>query len=241
LQGVIISIAWFGKKGKKFSLMIFPLKEIGPVIKYSLAALTGNIIYFILYRIDYWFVESYCPSKSLGNYIQVSRLGHLLIMPCIIIAGTLFPQSSKENISFNSSSFRKLFWIIVLLYSLGGLLVLFAGKPLILFFWGREYNEMYEPLLLTMPGILFLAVSYLFSPIFAGTGKVKLNIIIAFCATIVVIVSNALLVPRLGIKGAAIATTIAFTVMMILYFMFAKLNYAFSVRDLFLNQHKDNK
>jgi O-antigen/teichoic acid export membrane protein len=235
LQGIIVSVSWFIRGRFILSFKLFPLKEISPVIKYSLAALTGNLIYFILYRIDYWFVEYYCSPKSLGNYIQVSRLGQLLILPCTIIAATLFPQSSRQHVSFESASFTRLFRIVVLVYLLAGIFTLAFGKSLILFLWGKDYNEMFEPLLITMPGIIFLAVSYLFSPIFSGKGKVSYNVIICLLTLVAVVVCNLLFVPVLGIMGAAISTTVGFTVMMILYFVFAKLKYGFSVLQLFRN------
>ena len=235
IQGVIISISLFLQRKISFTFKKFLLKEIAPAIKYSVAALSGNLAYFILYRIDYWFVEYYCLPKSLGNYIQVSRLGQLLILPCTIIAATLFPQSSKQAVSFEAKSFARLFRIVVIVYLLAGLFTLAFGKPLILFLWGNEYDEMYVPLQLTMPGIIFLAVSYLFSPIFAGKGKVSYNVIICLLALVVVVILNFMLIPDWGIKGAAIATSGGFAVIMILYFVFAKLNYGFSLKKLFIN------
>jgi O-antigen/teichoic acid export membrane protein len=235
LQGIVVSVSWFIRGGFILSFNLFPLKEISPAIKYSLAALTGNLIYFILYRIDYWFVEYYCSPKSLGNYIQVSRLGQLLILPCTMIAATLFPQSSKQNVSFETTSFIKLFRLVFIAYLLAGLFTLAFGKSLILFLWGHDYDQMFEPLLLTMPGIIFLAVSYLFSPIFSGKGKVSYNVIICLITLVAVVVCNFLFVPLWGIKGAAISTSVGFTVMMVLYFVVAKIKYGFSFWSLFRN------
>jgi len=122
---------------------------------------------------------------------------------------------------------------VIIVYLLGGLFIFAFGRLLILFLWGNEYNEMYEPLILTMPGIIFLAISYLFSPIFSGSGRLSYNIIICLLTLMVVVLFNFLLIPGWGIKGAAVATTAGFAVMMVLYVVFAKLKFGFSVTKLF--------
>ena len=230
LQGIVIAILWFVNNNKTFLLNFNGIKNIIPVMKYSITALAGNFTYFILYRIDYWFVDHYCTEKSLGNYIQVSRLGQLLILPSAIIAGALFPQASREKITFETQSFGKIVRVMLFCYSLAAIFLFLFGEPVILYLWGNEFNEMHEPLMIILPGIIFLAVSYLFSPIFAGQGKVSYNVLIALLTLVVVIICNFLLVPVWGINGAAISTSIGFLVMMILSVIIANRKFGFTLK-----------
>ena len=232
LQGVVICVAWFAFK-RNAGFRLSRLTGLIPVLRYSVVALSGNVIYFILYRIDYWFVQHYCSEKSLGNYIQVSKIGQLLVLPCIILAGTLFPQSSRDDFSFEKTRFKKLFWRVFIIYVAGSLLIIFFGKWIIRFVWGEDYNEMFQPLLITLPGIVFLAISYLFSPTFAGKGKVNYNVFVCLIALAVVVVCNFLFVPIWGTKGAAGATSAGFTAMLITYFSLANRKFHFSPRELF--------
>jgi len=229
LQGVIISVWWFVNSKKPFLLHFNGIKNIIPVMKYSITALAGNFTYFIMYRIDYWFVDRYCTDKSLGNYIQVSRLGQLLILPSVIIAQALFTQASKENITFETQSFGKIVRVMLFCYFLAAVFLFLFGEPVILYVWGNEFDEMYEPLMITLPGIIFLSVSYLFSPIFAGQGKVSYNVLIALLTLVVVVICNLLLVPVWGINGAAVSTSIGFLVMMILNVIIANRKFGFTL------------
>ena len=229
LQGVIISVWWFVNSKKPFLLHFNRIKNIIPVMKYSITALAGNFTYFIMYRIDYWFVDRYCTDKSLGNYIQVSRLGQLLILPSVIIAQALFTQASKENITFETQSFGKIVRVMLFCYFLAAVFLFLFGEPVILYVWGNEFDEMYEPLMITLPGIIFLSVSYLFSPIFAGQGKVSYNVLIALLTLVVVVICNLLLVPVWGINGAAVSTSIGFLVMMILNVIIANRKFGFTL------------
>ena len=63
-------------KQRKTDVPCPPILKI--VIRYSLFALMANLIYFLVNRIDYWFVEHYCSAEDLGNYIQASKLAQML-------------------------------------------------------------------------------------------------------------------------------------------------------------------
>ena len=73
------------------------------VIRYSLVALLANGIYFLVNRIDYWFVQYYCTAKDLGNYIQASKLGQMMLILPSILGSTLFPIFSSRNKSGNTT------------------------------------------------------------------------------------------------------------------------------------------
>jgi O-antigen/teichoic acid export membrane protein len=68
--------------------------EFRGLFRYSVMAFLGNIIFFLLYRIDYWFVERYCTPGQLGNYIQVSKLGQLFFVLPTILAAVIFPLTA---------------------------------------------------------------------------------------------------------------------------------------------------
>ena len=107
------------------------------------------------------------------------------------------------------------------------LLSVLIGKPVITFLWGEGYDEMYGTWLFYVPGVLFLAISYLFSPLFAGKGQVMYNILIGVLALIVVALASFIFVPLWGIRGAAIASSVGFMSMMIFYIIIAKRKFGF--------------
>ena len=73
---------------------LLSLEQFRLLFRYCAMAFVGNIIYFLLYRVDYWFVENYCTPEQLGNYIQVSKLGHLFLIVPTILASAVFPITS---------------------------------------------------------------------------------------------------------------------------------------------------
>jgi len=231
LQGIILFVV--SRNKLKFKKWILPTTaEMQLLLRYSAQSFFSNIVFFLISRSGYWFVEYYCTDSSLGNYIQVSRLGQVFILPAVIIAASLFPQTVGDKINFQSRSFSILSRLLIGIYLSAILLSAFIGNTVISFLWGKEYSEMYSTWLFYIPGVLFLAISYLFSPIFAGKGKVIYNIFIGSITLMVVLVCSFLTIPAWGIHGAAISSSVGFMVMMILYFIIAKRKFGFS----FLNK-----
>ena len=227
VQGIVLLVtSWNTLAIKKWILP--SASEMRLLLRYAGLSLCANIVFFLVSRAGYWFVEYYCNAGSLGNYIQVSRLGQIFILPSIIVAGSLFPQTAGGQLSFQSNSFSLLSRSLIVIYLSAIVLSVLIGKPVISFLWGNEYDEMYRAWLFYVPGVLFLAVSYLFSPIFAGKGKVKYNIIIGLFALVVVATCSYFLIPLWGIRGAAVASSAGFMIMMILYFIIAKIKFGFS-------------
>lgn len=226
VQGIILVII----SRTKLSLPKWELPsstEMQLLLRYAGQSLIANIVFFLVNRSGYWFVDYYCNDQLLGNYIQVSRLGQIFILPAVLIAGSLFPQTAGEKINFQSNSFSFLWRSLIILYVSAMLLSVLIGKPAINFLWGEGYDEMYGTWLFYIPGVLFLAISYLFSPLFAGKGQVMYNILIGILALIVVAIASFILVPLWGIRGAAIASSAGFMSMMIFYIIIARKKFGF--------------
>jgi O-antigen/teichoic acid export membrane protein len=231
-QSIFITFFFFFKN-RLLNFSFLSKREILLISKYAFQALIANVIYFLLNRVDYWFVDYYCDSHSLGNYIQVSKIGQFLILPCIMLSIVIFPQSANGQFSLNSVAFKKILNLLIAFYLSSFLIVLIAGKFIITTIWGNDFIGIYYPLLITLPGIFCLAVSYLFSPVFAGSGKVKTNIYVSVLTLSAVILANLLLVPLWGINGAAISTSIGFAFMMILYLFLSNRAFGFSIKKIF--------
>lgn len=196
--------------------------QIKWILTYAGQSLIANLVFFLFSRIDYWIVDAYCSDESLGIYMQATRIGQLLVLPASLLAGILFPHATARPGVIKSRSFRKRFLQVALAYSLVSVAILLFASPVIQMLWGKGYEGIYTPLVITLPGILALALSYLFAPLFAATGNVRWNIGVGLVVLAVVLASNLIAVPRMGINGAALSTSIGFMVMLILNFIIAR-------------------
>jgi O-antigen/teichoic acid export membrane protein len=97
----------------------------------------------------------------------------------------------------------------VFLASVFLLFVLSAGS---LFLWtfGQKYLPAYPAFLLLLPGTFVFTVGKILGTIFLGRRRLWISNVAAAGICIINITANLLLIPRLGIMGAAIGSTLAY-------------------------------
>lgn len=237
LQGLVLAIA-FIIKNKSWQQFGLPgLGQLKKLAKYSLTALVANVIFFLVYRVDYWFVHintASCTESDLGNYIQVSKLGQLFLIVPQIIASVIFPKSAgtAERGEINASImiiarlFSQLFLLVIIV-------TLLFGNNLFTIVFGETFNRMQVPFLIIIPGIFCLSVLALLSAYFSGKGNLKVTVAGAAIALLVVIAGDYFLVPLYGIVGAAILSTIGYFVNFLYSLLRFYKDYSLSWADFF--------
>jgi O-antigen/teichoic acid export membrane protein len=230
-------------KNKSFQNISLPsLNEYKFLFRYAFLALAANIVFFLVYRADYWFVRhSPVSSKEdLGNYIQVSKHGQMLLILPQIIASAVFPQTASEidrqnvrdTLLLLSRSFL-LFYVIIIA------VVAMIGEWLFPFVYGETFNRMYWPTLLLLPGIWALSVMVLLAAYFSGKGNVKINIYGGILSVIIVLAGNYFFTFRYGMIAAALISTVAYcSYMFFLMNLFLK-EYNVPLSDFFITKRSD--
>lgn len=219
LQGVFLAIV-FLLKNKSFGFLSIPTAiEFKQILRYSLIALAGNLVFFFVYRIDYWFVRyntQSCSPEDLGNYIQASKLGQLMLVIPQIMASAIFPQTASGALRSDvNKSILILFRLFLVVFMVVMIIIAVIGNWFFPFVFGATFNNVTIPLLLLLPGIFGIAVLVLLSAYFSGKGKVNINVKGAVLALIVVIIGDFLFIPKYGIYAAAVVSAIGYLVNLI--------------------------
>lgn len=213
LQGIAIAISYMLKYAKKIAAPINKKIEFRALLNYAAVAFLGNVVFFLMYRVDYWFVDYFAKDKEqLGNYIQVSKVGQLFFIIPSIVASTIFAvtaEGKKENMQHKIIKLSKILFIGTLLLCLP---LVFWGKYIFPFAFGVTFVYMYKPFLLLLPGILFLAAQSPFSAYNGGMGKLKYNLIATIAALFIIVVGDIIFIPIWGINGAAGVCSVAYCI-----------------------------
>ena len=141
------------------------------------------------------------------------------------LATVLFPKISsigglKAN-DFTPRITRHTFFILMVF----SFLLLISAKTLISFFFGAEFLPAVLPLMVMLPGILAFGVGGVLAADLAGRGKPQYAIYSSFVCLAVSLPLNIILIPRLGIFGAAIASSIAYWAdTLVILFAFLKIS-----------------
>jgi O-antigen/teichoic acid export membrane protein len=207
LQAMLLVSAWLIEFKQGINFRLPAKKDLAELFRYTLLACFSNIVFFLLYRVDYYFVNRFTSDYDLGNYIQVSKLAQLFFMLPGMVAGVIFPMTAgrvTEQIKETLVIFSR---VVLLSFAILCLLLAAIGQWLFPFLFGEEFNNMYSPFLLLIPGILSLSTLYPFTAFFAGRNKMSVNITGSLIALFVIVILDLALIPSLGINGAAIASS----------------------------------
>ncbi len=220
IQGVVLA-AFYLSKYRLHNIFSIPRSGVRKVVvTYSIVAFGANLLYFLLFRIDYWFVQHYCAEGDLGNYIQVSKIVQLFLTVPAMIAGAVFPFSATRLRKDVQNRIALLSRAAVFAFSGVCLLLTLSGYWLFPFIFGNSFAQMYQLLLLLIPGIISLVIVSLISAYFAGQNQVWVNVFGCLCGLFILVPGDILMVPLMGVKGAAIIASLSYcaTLGCLLYF-----------------------
>lgn len=211
------------------------------LFRYCLPAFLANLLFFFLYRLDYWFVKNWCSPADLGNYIQVSKLGQLFFILPTILAGAVFPLTAggkKEEVNQVLARISRLVFVLYII-ACGALAI--CGQWLFPAVFGKSFTGMYIPFLLLVPGILSLSGLFTLTAYYAGKNRISVNIYGTLIALVVIITGDSIFIPRYGIHAAAGVSSIGYIVYQAYVLIIFKKEYGTPVMDFFIPKRSDRK
>ncbi len=239
-QGILIMSLFLANNHIGFKITLLNTTQIRKLLRYSLIAFSGNLVLFLVYRIDYWFVERLCTGADLGNYIQASKLGQLLLVVPQVLAAAVFPQTaSMINTEQIGKDIIILFRLILQCFTAGFILMIAGGKWLLPLLFGNTFNNTYLPVLLLIPGILCLSILVILLSFFSGKQQSKHNFNGAIIALIIIVTGDFILIPIYGIYAAATISSIGYFANLVYALWQFKKLHPFNFKQLFLFTKND--
>ncbi len=184
----------------------------GYVLRYGLISQAGLVIQFLNYRLAYFFLDSYAGTAAVGIYSVAALLAESIWMFPGSIALVLYARISSRG----DSQYAQETTITLAKLSQAATLVMLAvllaiPSSLLAAIFGRDFSGVGRVILCLAPGILALSYSMIINHFLAGIGLFRINTLAAAIGLAVTITGNILLVPRLGLAGAALTSSAAYT------------------------------
>lgn len=222
----------------KFNLNRALLKE---ELKFGLIVYLGTLFIYLNYRADQFFVKHLLGVNELGVYTIAVLLAELVfLIPLSIksaLKGKLFNvNNASDPHFFFSRTFKYTFYLCTFLVVVGIFMT-----PLIPIVYGAEFASASNIVLILFLGVIFASVAKISAIYLFTQGKPLIQLLFSFAVFLNNIVLNITLIPKLGLNGAAISSTISYTIYGVLYIYyfirFKKLNY----KDFFFFDDIDKK
>jgi O-antigen/teichoic acid export membrane protein len=186
-------------------------KVIRDLIRLGSAMQLGNVFQFFNYRLSYYFIEFFLARAAVGVYsvgVQLSESIWLVAKSIHMVQYTRISNEKDESyasrLTLNLVKISFLLTVICLILVLVLLCLFFSlvFKP--------EFSQVPVIMFILAGGILTFSVSINLSPFFAGMGKPVHNTISAAIGLVFTLSLCILLIPRMGLAGAALAATCSY-------------------------------
>ena len=180
-------------------------------VKFGVIPFLALVVMNLNFKADVFLIKYYLNDTAVGLYtLGVTVVDKITLLPEAI---GLILFSRVSNITEEEA--RKVTPLVCrfsmfLALIIGGVLFASAGfvVPLV---YGREFELSVLPLLILTPGTISLTVFIILHGDLTARGKARVTLYIFSFALVLNILLNLMLIPMFGINGAAIASTVSYT------------------------------
>ncbi|GIV33401.1 MAG: hypothetical protein KatS3mg031_0936 [Chitinophagales bacterium] len=213
-------------------------QAIRVMFSFSSQAQMANIIQTLNYRLSFYLLNLFIGTDAVGIYSVTLALCDVVWMMSKSI-GTVqlarIANTSEEAARYQLTRRVVRFSILSCLLLLIPLLLM-PGK-VFGFFFGPDFSGV-SPLLLAMsPGIALFSINIILANYFAGTGQYFVNLIASAIGLAVNSAANMLLIPLIGLTGAAWSATLTYAAITLYTWLKFNKESPLALQDLILNRN----
>lgn len=215
------------------------LRLISELVKYGFKTSLGHIFLLLNYRISYYFLNYFTDAGMVGIYSVAIAFVELILFIPESIGTVLFPKLSSLDLSKATAFTSQVARVLLFISVLGGILYYLIGGKVLLFVFGEQYSSSIAPMMIILPGIILLSLHHAFFRFFSSRGRPELTAKILFVTLLINAGLNFILIPRLNINGAAIASTVSFSICILLSILIFKKFSQVSFNEILLIKARD--
>jgi O-antigen/teichoic acid export membrane protein len=207
---------------------------------FAVPCYAANLAQFLNYKLDVFVVGYFAGRTSVGRYTLAVSLAQLLWLMSSSVASVLLPKVAASSdptviVQHTTRVCRLSLWAT----AAGALALAVLATLAIPALYGEAFRPSITALLWLLPGIVVFSIATVLAAYIAGTGKPHLNLMVSGFSLIVTIALNFALIPRLNIVGAAIASTVSYSLSALMLIAFFKRETGASLRQILLPTSED--
>lgn len=188
-----------------------PARLLKAPASFSLINYAGGIFQFLIQRVDVLMLSVFFDFRSVGIYSVAYAFSELLLLLPQRLGALYFPRVAAQpepsekagELCFSSS--------LVFEGSVVAAACLALAAPVaIRFLYGPAFTPAVIPFFLLLPGTCALAMTSVLVAYLAGAGRVRTTTSVTLAALVCNALLNFTLIPRFGVPGAAVASSLTY-------------------------------
>jgi O-antigen/teichoic acid export membrane protein len=179
-------------------------------VRFALPAHLSSIMSYLNYRIDQFIIAILLPPAEIGYYVIAVGLAERLWILTGAVAGPLLPHLT--NSPTRDPSVAAVVARHVLVWTGAACLIIFVlSDVLVRLLYSAEFSPTIAPLRWLLPGIFAFSVGKVLIAELLARKKIMYAVWISTVSTALNIIGNLILIPPMGIAGAALASSVSYT------------------------------
>jgi O-antigen/teichoic acid export membrane protein len=187
------------------------------LFRFGLPQYVGSLTTHFSYRIDTYVIAFMLadPSAPLGYYSMAVTMAEMVFIFPSAVQTIFFPHVAGSD---RADANRQVTQVsrVTLLVSMAAALFVACMAAVLFQFVLPAFAQSMQPLLVLLPAVVTLSVSNVTEGYVTGIGRPGVSSSIGVVSFLVNVVANVLLIPRLGIVGAATASLLSYTLSSVL-------------------------
>lgn len=215
------------------------MKLMKETFVFGLKGYFGNFIYFINQRLDMIMVSFFLPLSDVGIYSVATALSEVLLQLPGSVTTLLFPRVASTTDEDSNDFTPRIFRSMVLIMIVMALVLALLGKVIITFFFGGAFEAGIVPLYIMLPGVACVGASTILGNDLSARGRLEIHSYISGVGLATDIALNILFIPRFGLIGAALGSSLSYVLITIVLVIAFKRVTKVPFRSLFIPRKGD--
>jgi len=207
------------------------------MFRYGSFVQMANVLQLLNYRLGYYIIERFIGKASLGVFSTGTQISEGLWLVGKSVATVQYAKISNSHDPDFARQITLQFVKIVFVITVLMLAVLLAiPDSFFVFVFEKDFTGLNRVILSLSGGILFMAISTIFSHFFSGTGRHHHNTIASGIGVLLTIIFGFTLIPVYGITGAGLTATISYFSSLVYQIIVFKRLTGTTLSDLLINR-----
>ena len=210
------------------------------LVRYGLRVYPASLTGFFIYRVDAYLIAFLlvAPAVQLGYYSMAVGLAEMVFFFPNAVSNLFFPHVAGST---REESDRQVAMVsrVTLLVTGAFALALIPAAAVMIWVVLPDFGPALPALIVLLPGVVALSLAKVVGAFVVGIGRPEIDSYVSVGALIVNIIANLILIPRLGIVGAAAASLISYSLTSLLLTLAAARFTTTSVADFWVPRASD--
>lgn len=214
-------------------------ERVSSFANFSFIVLVTNLIQFIAFRADFWFIDYFHGKGDVGIYAQASRFSQILWIVPGVLAGLIVPALRSEKSKLSVEELVSVCRILFFTHFLFAVIISAVAGIIYLYFLPGDFLNGFPALLLMMPGYIIFTITTVLAAFFSANRLLKINLLGSSLCCVIMLTLNILLIPKFSFIGAAIANLFAYSITSVYFIMISHRRSGIALREYFIIRKSD--